>query len=114
MEPVRGVRWRTGHQEQALRVFQLPGRARPVRGECPGVFGAAGGPGECGTPFLGSGSDDSLAVDYTHVFSPGFLVEGRFGWTAFRFLQNNPDADTATSEQVGIPNLNNACQNVSD
>jgi outer membrane receptor protein involved in Fe transport len=82
--------------------------------DCPGVFGKAGGPGACGTPFLGSGSDDSLAVDYTHVFSPGFLVEGRFGWTAFRFLQNNPDADTATSEQVGIPNLNNACQNASD
>jgi outer membrane receptor protein involved in Fe transport len=78
--------------------------------DCPGVFGAGGGPSGCGdSPQIGTGSDDSLAVDYTHLFSPTFLVEGRFGWTAFRFGLDAPDQSVAASEQVGIPGLNDAC-----
>jgi len=76
---------------------------------CPGVFGPGGGPGGCGVPQIGTGSDDSLAVDYTHLFSPTFLVEGRFGWTAFRFGLDAPDQNVAASEKVGIPGLNDAC-----
>ena len=88
-----------------FRTVQTPDRS----GLPSGVFGAGGGPSACGNPQIGKGSDDSLVVDYTHLFSPTFLVEGRFGWSAFRFALDAPDQDSKGSEQVGIPGLNDAC-----
>jgi hypothetical protein len=78
--------------------------------ECPGIFGAGGGPSGCGdTPQIGTGSDNSLAVDYIHVFSPTFVVEGRFGWSDFKFGVDAPDQNTNASEAAGQPGLNDAC-----
>jgi outer membrane receptor protein involved in Fe transport len=101
--------WRVDYTLNDANRFFVRHTHTTQKEDCPGVFGAGGGPSGCGDPQIGTGSDNSLAVDYTHVFSPTFLVEGRFGWTAFRFGLDEPDQTVPASEQVGIPGLNDAC-----
>lgn len=59
--------------------------------------------------YVDDGSNDSLAVDYTRLFSPTFLIEGRFGWTRRNWKRDAVDQDSATSQDFGFPNLNEAC-----
>jgi hypothetical protein len=56
-----------------------------------------------------TGSDDMVTVDYVHVFSPTFVVEGRFGDMIFRFNQNALDQSSKASDAVGLTGLNGAC-----
>jgi hypothetical protein len=55
------------------------------------------------------GSDDFITVDYVHVFTPTFVVEGRFGDMIYRTNINALDQNTASSAAVGLDGLNNAC-----
>jgi hypothetical protein len=58
---------------------------------------------------LTSGSDDFITVDYVHLFTPTFVVEGRFGDMIYRTNINALDQNTASSAAVGLDGLNNAC-----
>ena len=55
------------------------------------------------------GNQNSAVANVTHVINPRLVVEGRFGWSYNIWSQNALDADKATSQDFGIPNLNNAC-----
>ena len=55
------------------------------------------------------GNQNSAVANVTHVLNTNFIVEGRFGWTYNNWQQNAPDASKTTSQDFGIPNLNNAC-----
>jgi hypothetical protein len=56
-----------------------------------------------------NGKQNSAVANVTHVINPRLVVEGRFGWTYNLWSQNALDADKTTSQDFGIPNLNNAC-----
>ncbi len=56
-----------------------------------------------------TGSDDFITVDYVHVFSPTFVVEGRFGDMIYRTTSNELDQSAAGSDAVGLKGLNSAC-----
>ncbi len=57
----------------------------------------------------GKGSQDMIAVDFVHVFTPSFVVEARFGDMIYRFSQNALDQTAASSEAIGLHGLNDAC-----
>jgi hypothetical protein len=56
-----------------------------------------------------NGNQNSAVANVTHVINPNLVVEGRFGWTYNIWSQNALDANKNTSQDYGIPNLNNAC-----
>lgn len=56
-----------------------------------------------------TGSNDMIAVDFVHVFSPTFVAEGRFGDMIFRTNQNALDQNSKASDAVGLTGLNGAC-----
>jgi hypothetical protein len=58
---------------------------------------------------LQNGSQSSAVANVTHVLKPNFIIEGRFGWSYNLWQQNAFDANKTTSQDFGIPNLNNAC-----
>jgi len=58
---------------------------------------------------LTTGSEDFIAVDFVHVFTPTFVVEGRFGDMIYRTNINALDQNTASSAAVGLQGLNDAC-----
>jgi outer membrane receptor protein involved in Fe transport len=53
------------------------------------------------------GSDDLATVDFVHVFSPTFVMEGRFGDMIFRQTVNPYDYSIKQSDAVGLKGLNN-------
>jgi hypothetical protein len=55
------------------------------------------------------GNQNSAVANVTHVINPRLVVEGRFGWTYNIWSQSALDSDKTTSQDFGIPNLNNAC-----
>ena len=55
---------------------------------------------------LSNGSNNSLSANYTRVVSPSLVLEGRFGWAQTIWSQNPPDFGTNSSQNFGIPNLN--------
>jgi Carboxypeptidase regulatory-like domain len=55
------------------------------------------------------GKQNSAVADVTHVINTNLIVEGRFGWSYNLWQQNAFDAGKTTSQDFGIPNLNNAC-----
>ncbi len=74
-------------------------------------YGALVGPGTCFSTCAGAvisnGTNNSLAANYTRVVTPSLVLEGRFGWAQNIFPENPPDFGTASSQNFGIPNLNN-------
>lgn len=78
---------------------------RPVT-SIPGLYGIGGGPsvtGDAGNATLGN---QNAQLAYTHIFSPSFLVETRFGLLRYRNDARNLGYGTDTSQQVGIPGIN--------
>ncbi len=55
------------------------------------------------------GNQNSAVANITHVLKPNFIIEGRFGWTYNNWQQNALDGNQNTSQDYGIPNLNDAC-----
>jgi len=68
--------------------------------------GIYGGPRNNG--FLGTGParTQSPMISYTHIFSPTFIWEGRFGIVRNRNDAINSDQGLRTSEEIGIPGVN--------
>ena len=58
---------------------------------------------------LDVGSEDFISADFVHVFSPTFVVEGRFGDMIYRWYSNELDQSSSTSTTLGLPGLNDAC-----
>ena len=56
-----------------------------------------------------TGNQNSAVLNVTHVFSPNLVLEGRFGWVYNLYSTNALDQSSKTSQDFGIPNLNNAC-----
>lgn len=73
--------------------------------EDPPLFGLAGGGGKS---FAGSGSllSQNGALNYTHIFSPAFIMELRAGVNRHRNDANNADLNTNASAAIGIPGIN--------
>jgi hypothetical protein len=67
------------------------------------------GPLEYPETNVSPGNQNSAVANVTHVINPRLVVEGRFGWTYNIWSQNALDASKTTSQDFGIPNLNNAC-----
>ncbi|MGC2402586.1 MAG: TonB-dependent receptor [Acidobacteriaceae bacterium] len=78
----------------------------PAFGELiyPGTYGSGSG-----SSSLQVGKQNSAVANVTHVINPRLIVEGRFGWTYNLWQSNALDANQNTSQNFGIPNLNNAC-----
>jgi hypothetical protein len=72
------------------------------------AFGMAGGPGGTTAGFQGTGLDDIWAtgVEYTHVFSPTFIMEARAGVNHFWNTAQQVDYGTDASTAIGIPGIN--------
>ncbi len=68
--------------------------------------GIYGGPRNNG--FLGTGParTQSPMISYSHIFSPTFIWEGRFGIVRNRNDAINADTGLKTSEEIGIPGVN--------
>jgi hypothetical protein len=70
----------------------------------PGTYGSGSG-----ASTLDVGNQNSAVANVTHVLNSNFIIEGRFGWTYNNWQSNALDANQNTSQNFGIPNLNNAC-----
>jgi Carboxypeptidase regulatory-like domain len=68
-------------------------------------YGVLVGPGNGAN--LSTGKNNSLSANYTRVVTPGLILEGRFGWAQTIWSQSPPDFGTNSSQNFGIPNLNN-------
>ena len=68
-------------------------------------YGVLVGPGNGAN--VANGSNNSLSANYTRVVTPALVLEGRFGWAQTVWSQNPPDFGTGSSQNFGIPNLNN-------
>ncbi len=55
------------------------------------------------------GNQNSAVANVTHVVTPSFVLEGRFGWSYNIYSSNEIDQSAHTSQDFGIPNLNSAC-----
>lgn len=77
---------------------------RPII-EDPPLFGLAGGGGK---GFAGTGIQrtHSANLNYTHIFSPTFITEFRFGLQRHRNDAQNADFGTNASDAIGIPGVN--------
>jgi hypothetical protein len=71
------------------------------------AFGDAGGPAAGGYEGIGTDTTWVAAGEYTHVFSPTLIAEGRLGVNYFNNVQKPSDYGTNTATQLGIPNINN-------
>jgi hypothetical protein len=56
-----------------------------------------------------TGNQNSAVANITHIFNPSLVLEGRFGWTFNVWSSDAIDQNSNTSQDFGIPNLNNAC-----
>jgi Carboxypeptidase regulatory-like domain len=89
----------------ATRIFGRYTRQQGNQSSEVPAFGILGYPGSN----IQNGNQNSAVADVTHVLKPSLVVEGRFGWTYNNWSQNALDASKSTSQDFGIPNLNNAC-----
>ena len=92
-----------GKIDQKIGENTLAGRFqwRALNGENP--FG-----GSSNLPQFGNTIDDDrylLGIDYTHMFSPTFLMEVRTGLSGNDVFQRGAFADTDIIEQLGLPNF---------
>jgi outer membrane receptor protein involved in Fe transport len=71
------------------------------------VFGELGGPNSNGgaTASIGPGRNDSLSANVTHVFSPKWITEFRFGYVRVHITGENPSTENL-GNSLGIPNTN--------
>lgn len=70
------------------------------------------GPVIGGDPFLASLAttrDQNVAISEIHTFSPQTINEFRFGINRVRTDWTGPDVNLKTSDQVGIPGINDFC-----
>lgn len=58
---------------------------------------------------VANGNNNSLSFDYTKVFRPNLLFEGRFGWLQREWSQDAVDQASNTSTDIGLPGVNDAC-----
>jgi Carboxypeptidase regulatory-like domain len=77
----------------------------------PPIFGVtAGGPQDPGggAGFQGTGKTviQMGALNYTHIFSPTLITEGRFGLMHYRNEARNADYGTTTATDLGIKGVN--------
>lgn len=77
---------------------------RPVVTD-PGRFGIYGGGGK-GFAATGINRTQSAAVNYTHLFSPTFILEARVGLSRYSNVATNLDSGTNAAEAVGIRGVN--------
>jgi len=79
---------------------------RPVINQAP-IFGAAGGPGPGGA-FQGTGVQKtySTGINWSHIFSPTFLVETRIGVAHYHNAATQSDYGTTAASTLGIPAIN--------
>jgi len=67
--------------------------------------GIYGGPRNNGLLGTGPARTQSPMISYSHIFSPTFIWEGRFGIVRNRNDAINADAGLKTSEEIGIPGV---------
>ena len=77
---------------------------RPVVTD-PGRFGIVGGGGK-GFAATGVNRTQSTAVNYTHLFSPTFIMELRVGVSRYSNRAENLDIGTNASDTLGIKGAN--------
>ena len=58
---------------------------------------------------IGKGRNSSLMADWTHLFSPKFVLETRFGWMQTLSSSLPVDLAAKTSDEIGMKGLNDAC-----
>ena len=77
---------------------------RPVVTD-PGRFGKAGGGGKA---FAGTGvnTTQSAGANYTHLFSPTFILEARLGLSHYHNVAETYDVGTNAAEAIGIKGAN--------
>ncbi len=68
--------------------------------------GIYGGPRNNGFSGSGPARTQSPMLSYSHIFSPTFVWEGRFGIVRNRNDAINADRGLRTSEEIGIPGVN--------
>ncbi len=68
--------------------------------------GIYGGPRNNGFSGSGPARTQSPMISYSHVFSPTFVWEGRFGIVRNRNDAINADTGLKTAEEIGIPGVN--------
>ncbi|MEP6787103.1 MAG: TonB-dependent receptor [Acidobacteriota bacterium] len=70
-------------------------------------FGDDGGPTSSGgaTASVGPGRNDSMSYNLTHVFSPNFITEVRFGYVRVHITGDIPSKENL-GNTLGIPNTN--------
>lgn len=69
-------------------------------------WGKYGGPYNNGFQGTGPATTQSPMIAYSHVFSPTFVYEGRFGIVRNRNDAINADTGLTTSQDIGIPGVN--------
>ncbi len=73
----------------------------------PGAYGnLAGGPRSGGFAGEGIQRAQSGAINYTHIFSPKFIADFRFGVMRYRNDAKNQDNGSTASDQIGIKGVN--------
>jgi hypothetical protein len=76
----------------------------------PGLYGPGlgiyGGPTNGGFDATGPSRNQSPGITYSHVFSPTFIMEGRFGIVRNRNSATNVDTGQNLTQKLGIPNGN--------
>ncbi|MCP5116835.1 MAG: TonB-dependent receptor, partial [bacterium] len=68
--------------------------------------GIYGGPRNNGFEGSGPARTQSPMISYSHIFSPTFVWEGRFGIVRNRNDAINSDSGLTTSQDIGIPGVN--------
>ncbi len=89
----------------ATRIFGRYTRQQGNQSSEVPAFGILNFPGSA----VQAGNQNSAVANVTHVINSNLVAEGRFGWTYNIWQQNALDASKDTSQEFGIPNLNNAC-----
>lgn len=72
----------------------------------PGLYEIYGGPANGGFGGNGINRTFSTAANYTRVFSPTLIMEGRLGVSRYRNVAQNQDYGKKTSEEIGIRGVN--------
>ena len=72
----------------------------------PPVFGIVGGPGNGAFAGTGDARSQAAGISYTHILSPLFLTQARFGVSRVRNNVDQTDFGTTTAKSLGIGGAN--------